>query len=412
MTEERPETSAESVQAPSQPDELAAASDDESNGQPHEGVAGNSGPDTGTEATAPAIEPAEPAREHSSGGALSLIAFLLAAVALAGVGWISWQQRGTAEELANRLDTRAEGYASRIEQIDRETQTLQDELVRATSQREATARALSEVDAVSLELRSEVDALRQRQRTTEGAMESLQGISVAARQNWITAEAEYLLEIANTRVTLEKDPTTARAALAAADTRLASLDDPSMVPIREAIADGIAAIDAMPDIDREQLAIRIGSLIRRADEYELAQSDDVRATPAPEEKAAAPDTTLGRLKASLMDVVDRAVTVRRVDEIEGLPLTADQKRVVYANLVLLLELARTALLRGDGDDYEAALAASQDWLDRYFAADDPDVKAAKETISELESADIQPDMPDLSEPLKRLRADDGGGEPG
>lgn len=53
------------------------------------------------------------------------------------------------------------------------------------------------------------------------------------RNDWLMAEAEYLVQLANHRLLLEKDVATAAVALKAADARLAEVADPALLHVRK-----------------------------------------------------------------------------------------------------------------------------------------------------------------------------------
>ena len=61
---------------------------------------------------------------------------------------------------------------------------------------------------------------------------------------WMIAEAEYLLRIANDRLILARDTNSARVALGLADQRLRDTKDPGWAGVREQIARDIARLSA------------------------------------------------------------------------------------------------------------------------------------------------------------------------
>ena len=74
---------------------------------------------------------------------------------------------------------------------------------------------------------------------------------------WTNAEARYLLEIANRRLTLDHDWGSALAALQAADERLQSLKDPSLNPTRRALASEIQALRNVVQPDLPGITARL-----------------------------------------------------------------------------------------------------------------------------------------------------------
>ena len=69
--------------------------------------------------------------------------------------------------------------------------------------------------------------------------------------DWMLAESEYLVRMAGRKLWLEHDIVSAITLLGNADERIKALNDPSLMPIRKALAEDIAKLKGMPRVDRE-----------------------------------------------------------------------------------------------------------------------------------------------------------------
>ncbi len=69
--------------------------------------------------------------------------------------------------------------------------------------------------------------------------------------DWLLAEADYLVKLSARKLYLEHDIFSATELLENADQRIASLNDPNLFPLRQAMANDITALKALPIIDRD-----------------------------------------------------------------------------------------------------------------------------------------------------------------
>ncbi len=81
------------------------------------------------------------------------------------------------------------------------------------------------------------------------------------RTDWLLAEAEYLLRVANQRLMIEKDIRGALAALESGDEVLAESDDIGVYPVRQQLAKEILALKGIVDVDRTGLYLKLEAAI-------------------------------------------------------------------------------------------------------------------------------------------------------
>ena len=345
--------------------------------------------DAGGLATRPAPE--------SAGGrdglsrVLAMLALLIALGAAAGAGFLLWQYR----QFYVALDSADAGAQAELQRVRADLRGLRDQLEGLATDQQAAQRQLAEQ-------RAEVQALPPRFVELEERLVALQGVSADVRRRWMRAEAQYLLSVANLELTLGGRFESAMEALQLADGKLRELGNPGFTPVREAIADELQRLRAVPLPDVEGLSLTIGSLARRIDALPLSvglpenyQRPDVQ----PDDL----EPGLARAWASLKSALRGMISIERRDIAVSPQLTGEEERLVRRNLELQLATARLALLREQNEAYRQGLANAQNLLGRYFDRSDARVISALALLDELLTVDVRPARPDISASGNLLR---------
>ncbi|MCM0614274.1 uroporphyrinogen-III C-methyltransferase [Marinobacter sediminum] len=352
----------------------------------------------------PAPIPKEPpARQKIWPVWLVAIIALVFAIALAVWSWQQWNNHQAVQQTLQNLqqDTaQLESlYGDRGSQQNQRLQSLEEKL---SAQRELIATQQRQIDHNAREL------LEAGNRT---------------RTDWLLAEAEYLLRIANQRLMIEKDIRGALSALQAADEVLAESDDIGVYPVRQQLAREVLALKGISGVDRTGLYLKLEAAIDSIHQLtDQALINDqapgfVGTTGEASDSAQSgePNALMrawNKFKSTLMQVV----VVRRLDESVKPLLSPDQSAYARLNLQLMLEEAEMAVLRGNQPLYERALTKARDTIDNWYNASNPRVMALSETMTELASRNVDPTLPDISQSLDllkkrlagRLNADDAG----
>ncbi|GAB4293194.1 MAG: hypothetical protein Kow0096_08650 [Thiohalomonadaceae bacterium] len=341
-------------------------------------------PDEATEAAVPAESVTEPAAAAQavteaepprSGRGLAWFAVLLALGTLGG-GYGLWQE--VDKQRAAALH---------------ENQVLHSRLEQLTAQQQEMAARLAQDSGALEQLRGETRLLGE-------ALEKMNERLGRDRHAWVLAEADYLLQLANRRLLLERDVAGAIAAMTAADQRLASLNDPLLTRVRAQLSEEVQALRALPVPDVDGIALELGALSKGVDNLVLA------GTPREEQEEAAtaeqPSGWRGLVQTVWSDI--RSLVVIRRHDAGSLPLTTpDQRLLLRQNLRLKLETARLSLLRGHGQAYRAALQEADAWVERFYDAASPATVGMREALGRLAAIDIAPPLPAIDQSLHALR---------
>jgi len=277
-------------------------------------------------------------------------------------------------------------YGDRGNQQGQRLQSLEEKL---TSQRELIATQQQQIDHNAREL------LEAGNRT---------------RTDWLLAEAEYLLRIANQRLLIEKDIGGALSALEAADEVLTESDDIGVYPVRQQLAREVLALKGIASVDRTGLYLTleaaIDSVHQLTDQALISKQapgfvGDSQSDDAP--PAGGEPSMLAKAWQTFKSTLMQVVVVRRLDESVKPLLSPDQSAYARLNLQLMLEETEMAVLRGNQPVYERALAKAQAAVADWYDSSNPRVSALSNTLDELTTNNVAPDLPDISKSLDLLK---------
>ncbi len=320
---------------------------------------------------------------------LAAFGFLLAVGALAGVGYLYFllvyldpTAAGVAQAASERAVLRDE-----LRQLE-ERQRLSDDRLRRLE--EGGGQSQAEWAAQADEWLTAADsALNQR-------LEQIAQAAPPSERDWKLAEVEYLLRVANHRLLMEQDLSTALGLLQAADGIVEALDDLALHPVRAALADEMLALSKSEGADVQGLYLRLDALKRQLGSLALARPQHRLA-----ELEEAPSEPSGILEAVAAEF-RQLLRFRRMDAAVK-PLLAPEEAVyLELNLRLMLEQAQLATLKRDQVVFDSSLGSAQEWVRRHLDLDDSDVQVTLEALADLRQVALDVPLPDLSGSLNAL----------
>jgi len=284
--------------------------------------------------------------------------------------------------------------------------------------RQDVTRRLAEADAVNRETRSlagqsrddmrdvvarlgQLEARMVETQNQRHALESLYRDFSGSRDEWVLAEIEQALLIANQQLQLAGNVRAALVALETADARLARLDRPQLTALRRVISQDIERLKAAPYVDLVGMVLRLDNVMKAVDSLPLA----MEGRPLPAEDAAVPPG--GGFWANLwhetVQDLRRLVRIQNAEKPEVPLLSPEQAFFLRENLKLRLLGARLALLARDETSFKADLDAASDWLKRYYDSGSKPVAAALSTVTQLAQSQVSIELPDISASLDAAR---------
>jgi uroporphyrin-3 C-methyltransferase len=216
-----------------------------------------------------------------------------------------------------------------------------------------------------------------------------------------TAELEYLIRLANTRVQATRDVKTAIALIALAQTKIQATNDLSLSPLSEALAKDLTTLQHASVPNVEDLWLQVSAII---DQTATISPQTITSNANPKEattRSPSPPNTSGvtvwkqRFFESLETIKDFVKIRHSREPIEPL-LSETQKNLIQENLRSLLEQIRLAILTTEDHIYQKAIQDTQQWLSQYYGDSDPVVKEIHNTLTTLSAMQLRPILPTMT----------------
>ena len=122
---------------------------------------------------------------------------------------------------------------------------------------------ITTIQSQQIELERELADLAESQERTGQSLQTLFDTQNNDEIGWSVSEVEYLINIANLRITLEQDIDTALVALQTADNRLALLGDPNLFIVRRQLTAEMNALKSVETVDITGLSLYLTDLVSR-----------------------------------------------------------------------------------------------------------------------------------------------------
>lgn len=338
------------------------------------------------------------------------IIVLIIIISIAGAGFYLFQQlRSQQENLGGELDKgdmqllevskQISGYQSQLAAIQSQLATLEAD---SAGKNEHFNKTLADFSQLHNE---KLDSAR---KELSDSISQVQRQLGKTRGDWLIADAEYLLTVANQRLYLSGDINTTRAALEAADQRLRESGDAGGFKVREQIAKEIAALSNITVIDTvgiygtiQSLEDRVNGLVLFLPYSGKALAEPTAATEAAKKEPAADKETSG-LVDSALEQLEGIVTIRHTEQPIKEILTPQQAEFIREQLRVKLEMVKIALVQQNQALYQVGLADAKKWTEHNFATN-ADTSAFIAELDRLNAVNMHNQYPDISLSLKLLK---------
>ncbi|MEW8506593.1 MAG: uroporphyrinogen-III C-methyltransferase [Candidatus Thiodiazotropha sp.] len=346
--------------------------------------------------------------ESAGKAALSRLPVIVAVVALLVVvagsllGYRYWLDMKQSLVSLNDALAKANQQQSQFdEQLQQTRRHFQQQQQAIEAQKEALAQQAEKIRQQREASRKQGDQLYQSLADIQTRMGGKEG-------QWRVAEAEYLMRVANHRLTLMGDPGTALEALKSADERLAASGDPGWSEVREIIAQEIVRLTATPKVDRAGISAELTALAERVDGLTLVDAGVALTAQTPESDLPAESATgeglqIDRLLEDFWQGFKSMMVIRHHERPVSAMLPPEHRYFLLQNLRLKLENAKAAMMGRNQALYSDNLNSALAWVDRYFQASAPDVTGFMSQLDNLAARVIAPQLPDISGSLRALQ---------
>jgi uroporphyrin-3 C-methyltransferase len=315
-------------------------------------------------------------KSPSSKSRLVWVAIFILLCLHGGLYWLWYQQQSVNSQLAEDIasSTPKPVDTTKFEQsLAIQGQQLQDQLAGVKSEQTA--------------LQDAIEVMKSSQQLSKGDVE----------YHWAIAEVTYLLNVANQQLLLASNVQGAKEALSFAGSRVESLNDYRLHPLKALITDELLALSAVNKVDVDGLSLQLESALKGINQLQVVMAEPLIDE---DDSPLAGESWQGALDQAWQEVKS-LVVIRHQQDGAAAVLVPEQRYFLYQNLQLKLESAQLALLNGNSLVYEQNLASAQQWLEQYFTGNNRD--AMLELLATLKSQNVETTLPDISGSLTWLR---------
>lgn len=221
---------------------------------------------------------------------------------------------------------------------------------------------------------------------------------------WLIAEANYLARLAGRKVWIERDLKTAIALLQEADARIAQLDRPSLLPVRQAIANDVQALKFASTSPETELAMQLATLVALVDELKFAQPKEYFGQTMPEVTESVDDAWLNL--GVLLDWIEENIfNFETLDQPIAPYLNQTQQELLRTALSSQLQIAQLAILRGDNALFHAALKQAQNNLQKFESGHESFLaftQSLERLVSTPEQFELPPELTSVNALMRAL----------
>lgn len=317
------------------------------------------------------------------------VIILLVVIGLAGAGFYFLQslrdkQQDLGGEVKGQMSKQMSDYQSQLTAIQSQLANISKEVGNKDEHFNKTLADFSSLHKEQLH--------STRKELTE-SIEKIQRQLGKTRGDWLIADAEYLLSVANERLNLIGDIHTTLEALEAADQRLRESGDTGVIKVREKIAEELTLIKRIAIPDTIGIYVAIQSQQDHVEDLTLLLpfAGKVPATKTDEKTDKTEDD-------SLLSILGVKHSKQPIDAI----LTPEEAKFIREQLRVKLEMVKIALVQHNEKLYQLALSDAKKWLEQHFTKNDASHRFAEE-LDKFAAIKLDSQYPDISLSLKMLK---------
>ena len=351
----------------------------------------------------PTLSPNNQPESRSSGGGrgfvVGIVAILLALIAI-GIAYFGMRQQSTSEQAIKQ------SQSTLNDEINQKSDQLKNTIQSASDQALQSAKMQIDqsIQKSEAQLQQQQNQLAASLNATQAKMQELINLSGKNQAAWVLGETEYMLRLANLDLTIGGNITATVHLLKLADERLAQLSDESINPVRAAIANDLATLQAVKQTDVAGLVFKIDALNQQIENLPGTPSkmlaQNMQNTNAKPTQAAA--KTWKDHMNNALDSFKSFFVIRHTDQKQAPLLEPKQVIFLKENVRLKLSQAEWAAMHQDQSLYLSSIALAEKWLNGY---NEGDMNAKQEIISaldQLKTMNVKPALPNILTSLQAL----------
>jgi uroporphyrin-3 C-methyltransferase len=323
------------------------------------------------------------------GWIIVLLILVVSVIAALGSAYV-WQLYNEQQKILQNGQAGIAGAIQRVDEQANQNRLLQRQLDRQSD----NAKLLQQ------QLVGQVEAL---QRQLSSQQKRINSLSTTDRSDWLLAEAEYLMRLANQRLLMGKEVKGALDLMMAADEIALELDDAALYPVRQELANDIAKLRSATKLDIEGVYLQLGALAKQVDQLRLFELPQLQLKTA---EPIAPENWQQRMEIGLQAAWNKLssyIQIHRNTEVYKPLLAPEYESAVRQNVRLMFEQAQMAALSGKQHLYDDSLIKAKTWLQNYYKIDADKTAELIATIDGLANIQITVPLPDISGSLRALK---------
>lgn len=344
-------------------------------------------------------------RKRKSSSWLPGLLLLYMLLLSAGGGWffyLQWQQQSGYQQTLQTMQADNRRLREQLSETESNMrQALEDQVSRMQASRDALNDALEELGQFE---QSGAQRLNRFEQQFSRDMQDVNSVVNAVQRQlanlqqrdtrWLNAEANYLIRLAQRKLVMESDVTSALLLLRSAHTLLEDQASILALTTRQAIADDIRQLQSVQLPDKVALSTQLSTMSAEIEQLTLiGMRQETYREGVQDGWQQSRDA--GWLAAGL-NLLRTIFIWREWDDAPAEMLPAQQEVLVKRQIQLQLEQARLALIQGDQALYRHVLEQSSGLLKAHFSQDAERVQNVAREIERLSELDTVVELPDLS----------------
>jgi uroporphyrin-III C-methyltransferase len=349
-------------------------------------------------------------QKRSRGGFWTGILALLGVLGLGGlVFYLNLQQQGQQKSLTDKVTAELNQKDQQVKELTQQITGYQTQIAAIQSQLANVQQTSSGKDthfnqALDDFSKLYTEKLEMTRNEFKFSQDQVQRLLGKTRTDWMIADAEYLLNVANQRLLLMGDVATAKQAMEAADARLRESEDAAVFKVRELVVKEMDALSKVGVLDVVGIYAKINALQQAASQLtiNLPYVGKQEKAPEPAQKKAPTGAEGDLLDKALVGMKDIVSIKHATVPVTGI-ISKEEAQFSLQQIKVRLDMVKLSLLQQNEALYMSSINDVKQWLKENFTLNAASNDFLKR-LEELEAIKIRSQLPNISESLNMLKA--------
>jgi uroporphyrin-3 C-methyltransferase len=314
---------------------------------------------------------------------------LLAAIIGAGYwAWLGWQTQSQ-----QQTDVLAAQQTSLDQQQISLEQKQSDIADSIASNQLAKGDLEQQNQALQISMQSLIEQFQLTSAQVQTNQRNLADVSGRRPADWLLAEADFLIRMAGRKLWLEHDVRTATMMLQSAQSRLQDLDDPSLLPIRAALAEDVQALQQMNPVSTSSIALALGAMLKQVDNLPLAFFKKPEAEAIDDTVTGSLDDWRSNLARNWREATKNFFSFKKVTADIKPFMSEQQQWLSKEQLKFALLQGQIAVLQENSTLYQQSIQTAFGLLIESFDTEKDSVVQFTDSLSNLQRTDFEKTYP-------------------